>query len=171
MKSWLYLALVVFAVPLQTTVLGHASIRHVEPDLVLIAVVLIGLLAGELEGALMGLLLGFVQDLFSAGGAFPNLITKGVVGIAAGLIGRQVVQVTSVVVWVSGLLLSTVSGLAFLYLARGRSPLDALLTVPTLLLPQALMDAVLAALVFWLVTSVMPLFTGVAVPVTRLNRL
>lgn len=171
MKGWVYAALIVFAVPLQTTVLSHVSLRSVEPDLVLIAVVLIGLLAGELEGVLIGLLLGFVQDLFSAGAAFPNLITKSVVGFAAGLIGRQVVQVTTLVVAVSGLLLSTASGLAFLYLARGRSPLDALLTVPTLLLPQALMDAALAALVFWLMTSILPLFTGVAVPVTRLNRL
>ncbi|MFO0774383.1 MAG: rod shape-determining protein MreD [Nitrospiraceae bacterium] len=170
MKTWLYLGLVVFAVPLQTTVLGHFSFQRVEPDLVLIAVVLIGLLTGELEGALMGLVLGFVQDLFSAGVAFPNLITKGVLGIAAGLIGRQVVQVTTLVVAVSGLVLSTVSGLAFLYLARGHSPLDALMTVPTLLLPQALLDAALAALVFWLLTSVLPLFTGVAVPVTRMNR-
>ncbi len=171
MKTWVYVALVLFAVPLQTTVLGHFSFRHVEPDIVLVAVVLIGLLAGEVEGALMGILLGFVQDLFSAGSAFPNLITKAVAGIAAGLIGRQVVQVTPLVVWVSGLLLSTGSGMAFLYLARGRSVLDALVTVPTLLLPQALLDGVLAAAVFWVMTSVVPLLTGVPLPVTRLNRL
>lgn len=171
MKGWVYAALIVFAVPVQTTVLSHVSLRSVEPDLVMIAVVLIGLLAGELEGVLIGLLLGFVQDLFSAGVAFPNLITKSLVGLIAGLVGRQVVQVTTFVVCMSGLLLSTASGIAFLYLARGRSPLDALLTVPTLLLPQSVMDGVLAALVFWLMTAVLPLFTGVTVPVTRMNRL
>ena len=47
MKTWVYLALILFAVPLQTTVLGHISLRDVEPDIVLVAVVLIGLLAGE----------------------------------------------------------------------------------------------------------------------------
>ncbi len=170
MKAWTYVALVLFAVPLQTTVLGSVSLRNVEPDLVLVAVVVIGLLAGELEGALMGVLLGFVQDLFSAGVAFPNLITKGALGIAAGLIGHQVVQVTPLVVWGSGLVLSTGSGLAFLYLARGRALWEAILAVPTLLLPQAILDAILAAAVFWIMTTVVPVLGGAPMSVRRLSR-
>ncbi len=169
MKGWVYAALITFAVPLQTTVLSHVSIRHVEPDIVLVAVVLIGLLTDELEGALMGVLLGFAQDLFSAGVAFPNLITKGALGIAAGLFGRQVVQVTPLVVGISGLLLSTGSGLAFLYLARGYF-WEAVLAVPTLLLPQAVLDAVLALGVFWVMTTVLPIFGAPQVVVTRLRR-
>lgn len=169
MKGWVYTALIFFAVPLQTTVLSHVSIRHVEPDIVLVAVVLIGLLTDELEGALMGVVLGFAQDLFSAGMAFPNLITKGALGIAAGLIGRQVVQVTPLVVGISGLLLSTGSGLAFLYLARGYF-WEAVLAVPTLLLPQAVLDAVLALGVFWVMTTVLPIFGAPQVAVTRLRR-
>lgn len=170
MKSWVYVGLVLLAVPLQTTVLGYLSVRNVEPDLVLVAVVLIGLLAGEIEGALMGVLLGFMQDLFSAGVAFPNLITKGAMGIAAGLIGRQVVQVTPLVAWVSGVVLSVGSGLAFLYLARGRALWEAILAVPMLLLPQAILDGVLAAGVFWAMTALAPTMTGAPLPVTRLSR-
>ena len=121
MKFWVYLGLCFLLVPLQTTVLGRASTTLVEPDLILVAVCLIGLLTNELEGALMGILLGFIQDLFSAGVAFPNLVTKGLLGILAGLIGRQVVQVSSTVVAMAVVLLSSLSGLAFLYLARGHA--------------------------------------------------
>ena len=51
-------------------------------------------------------------------------------------------------------LLSALSGLAFLYLARGHALWDAVLAVPTLLLPQALLDAILAVAVFWGVRQV-----------------
>ncbi|GKS57396.1 hypothetical protein YTPLAS18_09230 [Nitrospira sp.] len=171
MKSWLYAALILFAVPLQTTVLANLSLRNVEPDLVLVAVVLIGLLGGGLEGALMGVAMGFVQDLFSAGIAFPNLVTKGAMGIAAGLIGQQVVRVTPLVVLVSGLFLSAGSGMAFLSLARGRALWDAVLAVPTLVLPQAILDGMLAAAAFWAMTTVLPVMGGPVIPVRRLGRL
>ena len=170
MKSWLYAALILFAVPLQTTVLGNLSLRNVEPDLVLVAVVLIGFLCGELEGALMGVAMGFVQDLFSAGVAFPNLITKGMMGIVAGLIGQQVVRITPLVVLVSGVLLSTGSGMAFLYLARGRAIWDAILAVPTLVLPQAILDGVLAAGGFWGITALLPVIGGQALFMGRHSR-
>ena len=154
MKFWVYLGLCFLLVPLQTTILGRANMMLVEPDVVLVAVCLIGLLTDELEGAWMGILLGFIQDLFSAGVAFPNLVTKGVLGILAGLIGRQIVQVSSLVVSMTVILLSSLSGLAFLYLARGHALWDAVLAVPTLLLPQALLDAILAIGVFWGVRQV-----------------
>jgi rod shape-determining protein MreD len=149
MKFWVYLGLCFLLVPLQTTILGRANTMLVEPDVILVVVCLIGLLTDELEGALMGILLGFIQDLFSAGVAFPNLVTKGVLGILAGLIGRQIVQVSSLVVSMTVILLSSLSGLAFLYLARGHALWDAFLAVPTLLLPQAFLDAILAVGVFW----------------------
>ncbi|MEX5213090.1 MAG: hypothetical protein NW703_02890 [Nitrospiraceae bacterium] len=149
MKFWVYLGLCLLLVPLQTTALGRTGTTLVEPDVILVAVCLIGLLTDELEGALMGVLLGFIQDLFSAGVAFPNLVTKGLLGIAAGLIGQQVVQVSSIVVALTVVLLSSLSGLAFLYLARGHALWEAFLAVPTLLLPQALLDAILAVAVFW----------------------
>lgn len=149
MKFWVYLCLCFLLVPLQTTALGRTGTTLVEPDVILVAVCLIGLLTDELEGALMGVLLGFIQDLFSAGVAFPNLVTKGLLGIVAGLIGQQVVQVSSIVVALAVVLLSSLSGLAFLYLARGHALGDAFLAVPTLLLPQALLDAILAVAVFW----------------------
>lgn len=149
MKFWVYLCLCFLLVPLQTTALGRTGTTLVEPDVILVAVCLIGLLTDELEGALMGVLLGFIQDLFSAGVAFPNLVTKGLLGIAAGLIGQQVVQVSSIVVALTVVLLSSLSGLAFLYLARGHALWEAFLAVPTLLLPQALLDAILAVAVFW----------------------
>jgi len=170
MKFWVYLGLCFLLVPLQTTVLGRASTTVVEPDVILVAACLIGLLTDELEGALMGILLGFIQDLFSAGVAFPNLVTKGLLGILAGLIGRQVVQVSSTVVAMAVVLLSSLSGLAFLYLARGHAFWDAFLAVPTLLLPQAVLDAILAVAVFWGVRQVAARYYSFSSSVLREDR-
>ena len=100
----------------------------------------------------MGLSLGFVQDLFSAGGVWFNLVTKGLVGLLAGLMGRQLANATPTVV--SGILLTVSLTLSLLYLLWGWSGeglTNAWFEVRMVLLPQAMYDAVLGALAYWLV--------------------
>jgi rod shape-determining protein MreD len=153
MKPWVYLGLIIGLVPVQTTILRHASIGGIRPDLCLIATCLIGILAGELEGTLLGLGLGFTADLFSAGASGLNMLTKGAIGLLAGIAGRHLAHQTPLAVVLVVFVLSAASGLAFLFAGwPGLSAADAFLAVRTILLPQALLDAALASGLFWILT-------------------
>ena len=88
MKLLLYALLVVFLVPLQTTLLPHLAIWDVRPDLGLVIAALIGVLAGELDGLLVGLAIGWVLNLYSAGDLWLNLLTTGGAGLFGGALGK-----------------------------------------------------------------------------------
>ncbi len=151
MKPLLYLGLAVGLIPIQTTVLDHLSVAGVRPDLCLIAVSLIGFFGGLAEGVLMGVLLGFEQDLFSAGDAWVNVITKAVIGLSGGLVGRYVARVTPVTVMPMLLGLSVCSSMAFMFVgAGGQSTLAA---VRSVLLPQALLDGAIGVAAYWLLAE------------------
>jgi uncharacterized membrane protein len=140
-------------VPVQATILQYLNIGDVRPDLCLIASFLVGFAFGEVEGVLMGLSLGFIQDLFSAGAVWFNLMGKGLAGLLAGLMGRHLATATPTAL--SGVLLavSLVSNLIYLLSGwTGEGLADAWLMLRTVLLPQALYDALLGATVYWLMT-------------------
>jgi rod shape-determining protein MreD len=151
MKPLLYLGLAVGLMPIQTTLLDHLSVAGVRPDLSLIAVSLIGFFGGLSDGLLMGALLGFEQDLFSAGDAWVNVITKAVIGLAGGLVGRYVARVTPATVLPMVLGLSVCSGIAFMFAGAGGP--DQLAAVRTVLLPQALLDSAIGVAVYWLLAE------------------
>ncbi len=111
MKPLLYTALVVFLVPVQTTLLPHLAIWDVKPDLGLVVAALIGVLAGELDGLLVGLAIGWVLNLYSAGDLWLNLLTTGGAGLFTGLLARHVAEVTPTVLSVGLLVLSLAGGL------------------------------------------------------------
>jgi rod shape-determining protein MreD len=79
------LALVV----LQTSGTGGGTIPGVRPDLLLLFVLAAGMRGGEGAGALWGVGLGFAQDTFSAGLPGTGVLTKGLVGLAAGSLREQ----------------------------------------------------------------------------------
>jgi hypothetical protein len=99
----------------------------------------------------MGVLLGCVQDLFSAGSLWVNLITKGLIGILAGLLGRHLANATPVTVCAFLFVLSVLSGSMTAVWIRAE---DNLTVVPhiiqSVVLPQALFDATLGAVIYWL---------------------
>ena len=151
MKPLLYIGLGVGLIPLQTTVLEHLSVAGVRPGLCLIAVSLIGLFGGPADGVMMGALLGFEQDLFSAGDAWVNAITKAAIGLAAGLVGRYVTRTTPATVLPMVLGLSVSSGIAFLVAGAG-GPYT-LTAVRTVLLPQAVFDSMIAMGLYWVLAE------------------
>lgn len=151
MKLWLYLGLALGLVPVQTTVLDHVSVAGVRPDLCLIAASLIGFFGGRTDGVLVGALLGFEQDLFSAGDASVNLITKAAIGLAGGLVGRYVARVTPLTVAPMLLGLSVCSGLAFLFAGAGGP--DTLAAVRLVLAPQAALDTAVGVAAYWLLAD------------------
>lgn len=148
MKQFLYAGLVVGLVPIQTTVLEHLSVAGVRPDLCLIAVSLIGFFGGLADGVMMGVLLGFEQDLFSAGDAWINLVTKAVIGLLAGVVGRYVARVTPVTVLPMVLGLSVFSGIAFMFAGAGGH--DTLAAARAVLLPQVVLDTMAGMGLYWI---------------------
>jgi rod shape-determining protein MreD len=151
MKPVLYAGLLLGLVPIQTTVLGHLNVAGVRPDLCLIAVSLIGLFGGPADGAMMGALLGFEQDLFSAGDTWVNAVTKAVIGLVAGLVGRYVARTTPATVLPMVLGLSAASGIAFLLAGAGGQ--HTLTAVRAVLLPQAVFDSMVAVGLHWVLAE------------------
>lgn len=150
MKFLLYAGLILLLVPLQTAALHHVSVLGVKPDLGLIAVCFVGLLAGELDGVLLGLAMGWALDLFSAGELWLNLVTKGGAGLAAGLAGRQIAHVTPVVLLIGLLLLSAVSGLVAAFNMPFAGLWEFWWAIRSIVLPQACYDALVGAGLYWL---------------------
>jgi uncharacterized membrane protein len=149
MKAVLYGAFLLALVPMQATVLHYIGLGGVRPDLVLVSVSLIGFFRGEMEGFMAGLLLGFAQDLLSAGDWWFNLATKSGIGLLAGLAGRQVAHVTAVVMLAGLFIISCCSGVLFLLLVRTGDWAGVGLTVRSVLVPQAVFDALLGAGAYW----------------------
>jgi len=82
-------AIALALVVLQTSAGGGGGIAGVHPDLLLLFVLGAGMRRGEESGALAGIALGFVQDVFSAGLPGLNLLSKGLLGFAAGSLREQ----------------------------------------------------------------------------------
>jgi hypothetical protein len=150
MKFLLYTALVLLLVPVQTTVLPHATILGVKPDLGLVAAAVVGLLAGELEGLLVGLVIGWVLNMYSAGDLWLSLVTKGGAGLFAGLLGRQVAHVTPMVLAIGLLVLSLAGGMVAAFSVQHVTMAETWWMIQSIALPQACFDAVLGALMFWI---------------------
>ncbi len=154
MKAAIYAGLALVLVPVQVTLLQYTMIEGIRPDLCLALVCLVGFLVGEREGLLMGLALGFVQDLFSVGVWWLNFVTKGVIGLLAGVVGRHLVQTTSLSFLTLMLSVSSLSGLVFLFAGRSIGVLgDEVATLRYVLLPQAAYDAAVAVGFYWLLAG------------------
>lgn len=150
MKFLFYLGLVLVLVPAQTTLLPHVSVWGVKPDLGLVVAAVIGLVAGELEGLLVGLAIGWALNLFSAGDVWLSIVTTGGAGLCAGLLGRQVAQVTPMILSIGLLILSLSGGAVAVLSLKNVTMTEAWLMVQSIVLPQACFDAVLGAGVLWL---------------------
>ena len=151
MRQGWYVALMLGLIPIQTTVLDYASIAGIRPDLCLIAAFLVGFLVGEGPGALTGLALGFLQDLFSAGQLWINLLIKGIIGSLGGAFGRHLANATAVSAMSLLFVLSALSSAVFTAWFHGGNRPDFVASLQGSIIPQALYDAALGGLLYWLV--------------------
>jgi cell shape-determining protein MreD len=153
MKLLSYALLIVCVVPIQAVLLPHVSVWNVKPDLALIAVCLIGVLAGEMEGVLVGVTLGWIMSLFSAEDLGYSMLTKGGIGLLAGLAGRQIAHMTPMVL-VSGLLVASCAvGLVMATSLRLSEEQNLWWALRAVVLPQACFDAVVGGTLYWLAWS------------------
>jgi len=153
MKTLLYAVLLVGLVPIQSVLMPHLSVWGVKPDLGLIVVCLIGLFGGELEGLLVGLALGWIMSLFSAEDLGFSMVSKGVVGYVAGLAGRQVSNLTPVVLVVGLLAISSITGLFTAFSLKLNEEQDLWWALRAVVLPQACLNAAAGGVLYWLVWS------------------
>lgn len=150
MKILLYVGIVLFLVPVQTTLLPHVSLWGIKPDLGLVIAAVIGLVAGELEGLIVGLAIGWVLSLYSAGEVWLSVVTTGGAGLLAGLLGRQVAQVTPTILSIGLLIISMLGGLVAVFSLKHTTVSEGWWMVQAVVLPQACWDALLGAALFWL---------------------
>ncbi|HET8667859.1 MAG TPA: hypothetical protein VFM10_07755 [Terriglobales bacterium] len=149
MKFLLYSGLVLLLVPVQTTLLPHVAVWGIKPDLGLVVAAVVGLVAGELEGLLVGLAIGWVLNLYSAGDLWLSLVTTAGAGLFAGLLGRQVAQVTPTILAIGLLFLSMAGGLIAVLSMKNATLSDTWWMVQSVVVPQACFDAVLGAGLLW----------------------
>ncbi len=153
MKILLYSSLVLLLVPLHTTILPHVSILGVSPDAGLVVAALVGLIGGEVEGFAVGVAIGWLLNMYSAGDLWLSLVINGGAGLLAGIMGRQVAQVTPTVLSLGLLTLSLIGGLVAVFSMKSLEISDSWWMVQSVVLPQACYDAALGAGLFWLVTQ------------------
>ena len=152
MKKFLaYSGLVLVLVPIQTTLLPHVAIWDIKPDLGLVLAALIGVLAGELDGLLVGLAIGWILNLYSAGDLWLSLVTTGGAGLFAGLLARQVVEITPTILAVGLFLLSLAAGLVAVLNMKYAAMVDTWWMVQFVVVPQACFDAAVGAGLLWFV--------------------
>lgn len=153
MNVWMWICLIAGLVPIQSVLLPYASIWGVTPDLGLIVVCLAGILGGELQGLLVGLGLGLAMSLFSAADPVTGMVVKGAVGYAAGLAGRHVVYLSPVILALGILITSCLAGLLTASLLKLNDLQDLWWATRTVVLPQAVLDAVVGSVIYWIAWS------------------
>ena len=95
MKPRVYLIVLLLLLPLQASLFGPLSLGGVTPDLGLAVLYGIGLMTGPVEAALAGIAIGLLQDLGSASLIGFSGLTRGIMGLAVGFLGRRVLDIQS----------------------------------------------------------------------------
>jgi rod shape-determining protein MreD len=89
--SWLpTVALLLLSIICQATIVPYLAVLHAQPDFVLTAVMLTGLVAGSASGGLYGVLAGLCLDLWRGRQIGLMAIGIGAAGWLAGLVGERV---------------------------------------------------------------------------------
>lgn len=154
MKSLVYFTILLLIIPVQAGLLEPLSLGGIKPDLALALLYIIGLLTGPREAALAGLAIGLVQDIGSASFIGFSGLTRGLIGLFAGLLGRRVLDITSPsnsIFLAAFSLLEGISIAFFLQMFHGSVPFFSL--IAGRILPQALYTGVLGAVLLRLLGS------------------
>ncbi len=150
MKLVVFIVFLLLLFPFQATLLYSVSPWGIRPDLCLITACLVGLRAGWVRGMIVGAFLGFVQDLFSASSLWLNLLTKAGAGFLAGNVTKHFSNMDSPLAFFPIAALSFVWGIIFLLSSRAGTG-EMLYSAVTLLLPQVMLDGLVAIGINWMI--------------------
>jgi rod shape-determining protein MreD len=152
MKPRVYLGILLLIIPFQASLLNPLSLAGAKPDLALVVVFIIGLFTGPAEAALAGMGVGLVQDIGSASLLGFSGFTRGLVGLAAGLLGTKVLDIGSPTIVLFLAALSLAEGVLislFLQVTYGAVPFFSM--IAGRLLPQAVLSGILGYVVLQLI--------------------
>lgn len=157
MRLGIAIGLLLVLVPLQVTLLDRVSLAGIRPDLCLIAGGVIGFWFGPTNGVLTGLMLGFGQDLFSAGELWVNMGVKGTVGFFSGILARNLANTGAGSIFLPMVGFSLFSGIIGLVSSRAGLLIPEFLAgLPSIILPQALLDGLVGIGANWLIRKWLP---------------
>jgi len=159
MKPRVYFFILLLIIPVQAGLFEPLSLGGIKPDLALALIYIIGLLAGPTEAAFAGMAIGLVQDIGSASFIGLSALTRGLIGLSAGQLGRRVLDLTSPSNSFILAVFSALEGICLaliLQLFYGSVPFFTL--IRDRILPQALYTAALGAVLLKLLErkDVMP---------------
>ncbi len=152
MKISAYTVFILFLFPFQATLLYSLSPLGIRPDLCLVTACLAGFLTGRVQGFIVGFCLGFLQDFFSAGTLWLNTFTKAGVGFLAGVFAQNVSNRASCAAFLPIMACSLLSAVVFLLSSRlGMGLEEVLYGFSFTLLPQAVLDGLVAVMANWVI--------------------
>lgn len=152
MKVGVSTVFVLFIFSFQATVLYSLSPFVIQPDLCLVIACLAGFRTGQVPGMFVGFGLGLIQDLFSAGPFGLNTFTKAGVGFLSGVFARNLGNRASYAAFVPIMACSIVSAIVFLLWSRtGMGLGETFHGVFFILLPQAVLDGLVAIAANWVI--------------------
>ncbi len=154
MKPRVYITVLLLIIPFQATLLGPFSLGGIKPDLALTVLFVIGLLTSPAEATLAGIGIGLAQDIGSASLIGFSGFTRGLTGLAAGILGTRVLDIGSPAIVFFLVIFSFAEGVLialFLQVTYGDVPFLSLLG--TRFLPQALYTGVLGLMVLRVVNK------------------
>lgn len=150
MRTIVFLALVLIAILLQTTVFNFLQVAGVKPDLVLMLVVFNGFLRGSREGAFLGFLAGLLLDIFTGSYIGMNALSKMLAGYLVGLAEarfyKESVLIVSLVTFMVGILHQLLLYALLFHLDIEIPPYYVLSQV---IFPAAIYTSLLVPLTFW----------------------
>jgi rod shape-determining protein MreD len=152
MKLWVYLVVLLLILPVQAGLLNPLSIGGIKPDIALAVVFIIGLITGPVEGAFAGMGIGLLQDIGSASLLGLTGLSRGMVGLLSGLLGRRVLDIDNPMIVLFLVALSIAEGLfiaLFLQTTYGAVPFLSL--VAGRIVPQALYTGLCGLLLLHLI--------------------
>ncbi len=154
MKPHAYFVILLLIIPLQASLLDVFSIGGVKPDLALAVLYIIGLLTSPAEAALAGIAIGLVQDIGSASLIGFSGMTRGLEGLAAGLLGSRVLDISSPMIVLVLAVFSLAEGIfiaIFLQVIYGSVPFLAMMGGRVL--PQAFYTGILGFFLLRLISK------------------
>lgn len=154
MTVYLVVPLLVVVAVIQTSVVPHLAIWGVFADLPLLVVVTWSLLRGAREGVVWGFVAGIAVDSLSGAPFGAATLSLMAAGGLSGLGQATVVRARFLLPSVAAFLASIVSSLVFMLVAQvSGQPVPWLDTLLRIVLPSALLNALLMPLVFLLMSK------------------
>lgn len=152
MKPWVYLVVLLLIIPLQASLLAPLSVGGVRPDLALTLLFIIGLVTGPVEGAFAGITIGLIQDIGSASLLGFTSLSRGMIGLLAGLLGKRILDIDSPAIVLFLFAFSVAEGIyIFLFLQTTSGAVPFFSLIAGRIVPQALYTGLLGLLLLHVV--------------------